>query len=71
MNTNSQELVSTKFKELKEEISCLKYGGDVRDSNHEIQGEILQSWDEVVEDEYSHDKILLFDWNFFSEWSNQ
>ena len=29
-----------------------------------MQGKILPSWDEVIEDEDSHDGNLLFDWAF-------
>ena len=34
-------------------------------STHSIQGEILLSWDEVIEDEDPHYGNLLFDWYFY------
>ena len=53
--------MAAKFKELKETAWCLESGDDVIDSNHAVEGEILPSWDEFIEDEDSHDKNLLFD----------
>ena len=35
-------------------------------SNHEIKGEIIPSWNEVKEDEESHDGNLLFNWNLLA-----
>ena len=63
---NNQDVIASKFEELKEAVRKRKEGILLGDSNHEMKRDVLRSWDVLLGEEGSHDRNV-FDWAFQQE----
>ena len=61
---SSQEGISEKFTEQKDDALRQKVNGMVEGSNHVVQGEAVPRWDNLIVEEDSHDSYLTHDWVF-------